>query len=234
MPVFSVTGDIDPFLHVSMRKGETIFCESDAMVMIDDALDLTGSMQGGFFQAAMRRLANGESFFQQKIEAKRGDGDCLLAPSMPGAIQILDVGAKQYRLSDGAYVAASSSVQVTARSQGIGNALFAGTGGFFIGETSGQGQVAVGGFGSVFAIDVVAGKDIVVDNGHVVAWDANLSYEISATTSQSQGLLGNLVNSVTSGEGIVLKFRGNGKVLLCSRNRQSFLAWIAEKIRVRS
>lgn len=234
MPTFTVTGDVDPFLHVSLRKGETIFCESDAMVMMEDALDLTGSVQGGFMQAAMRRFANGESFFQQRIEAKRGDGDCLLSPTMPGAIQVLDVGARQFCLSDGAYVAASPDVQVTARTQSLGNALFAGTGGFFIGQTGGTGQVAVGGFGSIFAIDVTPSKDIVVDNGHVVAWDSALSYEIAASTSQSSGLLGNLVNSVTSGEGVVLRFRGAGKVLMCSRNRQSFLAWLAEKLKVRA
>ena len=102
MPIFTVTGDVDPFLHVSLRKGETIFCESDAMVMMEAPLDLTGSMQGGLVRAAMRRLANGESFFQQRIEAKRGDGDCLLAPNMPGGMQVLDVGARQYRMSDGA------------------------------------------------------------------------------------------------------------------------------------
>ena len=47
MPVFTVTGDVDPFLHVSLRKGEIVFCESDAMVMMEDPLDLTGSVQGG-------------------------------------------------------------------------------------------------------------------------------------------------------------------------------------------
>ena len=57
MPIFTVTGDVDPFLHVSLRKGETIFCESDAMVMMEAPLDLTGSMQGGLVRAAMRRLA---------------------------------------------------------------------------------------------------------------------------------------------------------------------------------
>lgn len=234
MPTFTITGDIDPFLHVSLRKGETIYCESDAMVMMEAALDLTGSVQGGFMQAAMRRLANGESFFQQRIEAKRSDGDCLLSPTMPGGLQVLDVGAQQYCLSDGAYVAATSDVNVTARMQSLGNAIFAGTGGFFIGQTSGHGQVVVGGFGSLFMIDVLPGKEVVVDNGHVVAWSSALSYEIAASTNQSQGLFGNLVNSVTSGEGVVLRFSGAGKVLLCSRNRQSFLAWLAEKLKVRT
>lgn len=234
MPIFTVTGDVDPFLHVSLRKGETIFCESDAMVMMEAPLDLTGSMQGGLVRAAMRRLANGESFFQQRIEAKRGDGDCLLAPNMPGGMQVLDVGARQYRMSDGSYVAATERIEVNARMQSLGNALFGGTGGFFIGETQGDGQVVVGGFGSLFTLDVAPGKDIVIDNGHVVAWDSTLRYEIAASTSQSQGLLRNLTNSVTSGEGVVLRFSGQGQVIVCSRNRQSFLAWLAEKLNVRS
>ena len=222
MPTFTITGDIDPFLHVSLRKGETIFCESNAMVMMENALDLTGSVQGGVLQAAMRRLANGESFFKQRIEAKRGDGDCLLSPATPGSIQILDVGQKQYYLSDGAYVAATANVQVTARMQNIGTALFGGTGGFFIGQTSGSGQLVVSGFGSLFVLDVEQGKEVMVDNGHVVAWDSALDYELAASTSRDKGLLGNLVNSVTSGEGIVLRFRGKGAVVLCSRNRSAF------------
>ena len=230
MPVFTVTGDVDPFLHVSLEKGEAIFCESDAMVMMEANLDLSGTVQGGILQAAMRRLANGESFFQQRIEASRGAGDCLLSPTMPGGVEVLEVGARQYLLSDGAYVAATSGVQVTARSQGIGNALFGGTGGFFIGQSSGTGQLAVNGFGSLFKLDVQLGKDITIDNGHVVAWDSTLQYGLSASTNTKRGLLGNLVGSMTSGEGMVLKFSGQGQVLVCSRNKDSFLAWLASKI----
>lgn len=230
MPVFTVTGDVDPFLHVSLEKGEAIFCESDAMVMMEANLDLSGTVQGGILQAAMRRFANGESFFQQRIEAARGAGDCLLSPTMPGGVEVLEVGARQYLLSDGAYVAATSGVQVTARSQGIGNALFGGTGGFFIGQSSGTGQLAVNGFGSLFKLDVQPGKDITIDNGHVVAWDSTLQYSLSASTNTKRGLLGNLVGSMTSGEGMVLKFSGQGQVLVCSRNKDSFLAWLASKI----
>ena len=59
MPKFSVTGDIDPFLHVSLARGEKIYCESDAMVMMEEALDLKGKMTGGIGAAIMRRFANG-------------------------------------------------------------------------------------------------------------------------------------------------------------------------------
>ena len=225
MPKFSITGDVDPFLHVSMAQGEKIYCESDAMVMMEAALDLKGKVTGGIGAAIMRRFANGESFFQQHIEAVRGGGDCLLAPTLPGAMQILDVGQRQYLLSDGAFVAATSSVELKVRTQSLGNALFAQSGGFFITETSGTGQVAVSGFGSMSQLDVTPGNDVIIDNSHVVAWDSALRYEISVTTGGNTGFLSNLVNSQTSGEGMVLRFSGNGKILVCSRNGAAFKAW---------
>ena len=89
MPTFTSTGEIDPFLHVSMARGEKIYCESGAMVMMDSTLELKGKMTGGIGSAIMRRFANGESLFQQHIEATGGDGDCLLSPGMPGAHEFL-------------------------------------------------------------------------------------------------------------------------------------------------
>jgi uncharacterized protein (TIGR00266 family) len=226
MPKFTVTGDVDPFLHVSLQRGETIYCESDAMVMMEATLDLKGKMKGGLGGALMRTFANGESFFQQHIEAVRGNGDCLLSPTLPGAMQVIDCGPSQYILSDGSFVAASSGVDLRVRTQSLGNALFAQSGGFFVMETAGQGQVAVSGFGSMHMLEVEPGKDAIIDNSHVVAWDSTLRYEVSITTGQSGGFLGNLINSQTSGEGIVLRFSGRGKVFICSRNRDAFKAYM--------
>lgn len=229
MADFTVTGDVDPFLHISLKRGEKIVCEANAMVMMEHNLELKGKMTGGLGSALMRRLANGESFFQQHIEAVRGDGDCLLSPTLPGAIQVLDVGATSYKITDGAFVAAESGVALNVRTQGIGSALFGQTGGFFICEATGNGKLAVSGFGSSFVLDVEPGKDITIDNAHVVAWDSHLHHEISIAT-QSSGLLGQLVNSVTSGEGMVLKFSGRGKVVICSRNRENFASWLLKLI----
>lgn len=231
MTVFTLTGDVDPFLHVALTKGDKIYCESGAMVMMEAALDLKGRMSGGIGSAIMRRLANGESLFQQHIEAIRGDGDCLLSPALPGALEVIEVGKRQYLLNDGVFVAATSGTEMKVRTQNIGNALFAQSGGFFVMETSGTGQVVVSGFGSMFQLDVAPGKDVIIDNSHVVCWDSTLQYEISVTTGSASGgglggMIGNLVNSATSGEGIVLRFSGLGKVFVCSRNRDSFAALI--------
>jgi uncharacterized protein (TIGR00266 family) len=227
MAQFTVTGDIDPFLHVSLKAGEKIYCESNAMVMMENNLELKGKMTGGLGSALMRRFANGESFFQQHIEATLGAGDCLLSPTLPGAIDVLDIGASRYIITDGAFVAAENTVTLQVRTQSIGTALFGQTGGFFVCEAGGTGKLAVSGFGSSFILDVEPGKDIVIDNAHVVAWDARLHYEMSLAT-QGGGFFGQMLNSVTSGEGMVLKFSGKGKVIICSRNRSNFTSWIAK------
>lgn len=91
--------------------------------------------------------------------------------------------------------------------------------------TEGSGRIAVSGFGSIRELDVTPERPITVDNGHLVAWNARLSYDLSINTGKS-GFLGKLVNSQTTGEGVVLKFRGTGKVLVCSRNKGGFLDWI--------
>ena len=235
MAQFSLVGSPEPFLHVAMRRGDKIFCESNAMVMMEDPLELKGRLQGGLMQSLLRRFANEESLFQQHIEAVRGDGDCLLSAALDGDMQILDVGATQYLLSDGAFVAAHNSVEIKARlNSSLGGAFFGNTGGFLVMETSGQGQVVVAGCGTLFEIEVEPNKEIVIDNGHVVCWDSRLNYSLSVSTSQSSGLLGNLMNSVMSGEGMVLRFSGKSKVVICSRNRQNLLAWLQSKLSPRS
>ena len=87
------------------------------------------------------------------------------------------------------------------------------------------------GFGSMSELVVEQGKDITIDNSHVVCWDSTLRYEISITTGTSGGFLGNLINSQTSGEGMVLRFSGKGKVYVCSRNRNAFKAWMQQPAR---
>lgn len=191
--------------------------------MMEDALDLKGQMRGGLGQSILRRLANDESVFQQEITATRGAGDCLLAPAVPGAIQLLDlVPGASFILSDGSFVAAESTVELKARmNSSLGGALFGGTGGFVVMEALGRGKLAVCGAGSVFMLDVSPGRSITVDNKHAVAWSSTLRYEVTMIKSSS-GLLGSLVGSVTSGEGLVLKFSGKGQVILCSRNRELY------------
>lgn len=229
MPRMTVTGSIDPLLSVALEKGEAIFAERNAMVAMDDTLALTGSARGGIFSAISRKLFNDESFFEQKIEAVDGPGEALLTPTLPGDIAILDVGAHAYMISDGSYLASTEGVEIEVKSQGLGRAILGDSGGFFIMRAAGRGTLAVSGFGSMRAITLDGSRSVYVDNGHLVAWDEALHYELALNTSK-QGFFGKLFHSQTSGEGIVLKFSGSGTLYVCSRNRGGFVDWLFNQL----
>ena len=203
---FEVTGGVDPLLTAHMQKGDKVLAEANAMVAMQDGLSLKGRSRGGLFKSLARKLLNDETFFQLFIEADVADGDVLLAPKIPGDIMILEVGERQYMLSDGAFLASTDTVSLEVKSQGLGRALLGDSGGFFV-------------------IEVKPGHKLLVDNGHLVAWDASLDYELTINSSRS-GLFGKLVNSQLTGEGILLKFKGEGKVYVCSRNKGGFIDWI--------
>jgi uncharacterized protein (TIGR00266 family) len=230
---FEIVGSGDNMLFVSLSRGEEISCESGSMAMMEGNLDLVGEMKGGFWSAVGRKLTNGESFFTQSIRATRGSGEALLSPVIPGDIHVLECGGtQQYFLNDGVFLASDARIDVKVRTQSIGRALFGGTGGFFLGQTQGTGKLAVSGFGTVMELGVDATPDnpVTIDNNHVVAWDVGLSYDLAVSTNRSSGFLGSLVNSAVSGEGVVCKFSGKGKVVICSRNRSDYLAYLASKI----
>ncbi|MEO5347493.1 MAG: TIGR00266 family protein [Magnetococcus sp. YQC-9] len=221
MAQFTITGEIDPLLHISLQQGETILAESNAMVMMEESLTLDGSLGNqGVFGAIMRRLANEETIFQQKITAKSGPGDVLLAAPFPGGMHLLEIGPRQYHLADGAFLASTEGVAVESVMQNLGNAIFGGTGGFFIQKTSGKGKLAVAAFGSVFLLDVKPGQPLTIDNEHIVAWETSLNYEITTP----------LLSAATSGEAVVLRFSGQGQILLASRNKKTLIAWLAENL----
>ena len=84
-----------------------------------------------------------------------------------------------------------------------------GTGGLFVMETQGEGDVLIAAFGDILELEVAQGSPITIDNEHVVAWDASLDYAIRVAS----GTFG-----FTSGEGLVNEFTGNGKVYIQTRN----------------
>ena len=225
MSEFKISESIDPLLRVTLGPNESVFAESNAMVAMQGNLTLKGRARGGLLQSLARKFLNSESLFEQKLQADENGGSALLAPNLPGALHVLEVGATQYKLSDGAFLAATENVSLSISRQSLGKALLANSGGLFVMATEGSGQVVVSGFGSIQELTVRDDQPLIVDNGHVVAWDASLHHELSLNTTLS-GFLGKLFHSQTTGEGIVLKFRGEGKVLVCSRNKGGFLQWI--------
>ncbi len=191
--------------QVWLAAGESVMAESGAMVGMTP--NVVVQTQSGGLVSGLKRMFGGESFFRNMFTATGGQGEVLFAPPLCGDMVIADCGQKQWLVQNSAFVACAPAVQVATRSGGAKG--FFGGAGFFVLESSGEGQMLLGGFGAIEPINVDG--SMVIDTGHIVAWDASLSYQVGKSA-------GGWIASFLSGEGLVCTFQGQGVVYIQSRN----------------
>ena len=78
-------------------------------------------------------------------------------------------------------------------------------------------------YGAIHAINLGPGEEVIIDNGHLVAWPDYMNYKIEKASS-------GWISSITSGECLVCRFQGPGVVLVQTRNPASFAGWIRSMI----
>lgn len=216
---FVLTGDSDcPIARLALSRGESVKIENGSMVY-SRGVEISGGLNskkkglGGVLGAIGRSLTSGESMFITTATGTVDDGEIAIAPPIPGKIISLQVGGQQqYRLNTGAFLACDATLDYTMVNQGLSKAVFGGTGGLFVMETNGTGTILVSAFGDILSLDVTPESPLVVDNEHVVAWDASLNYDIQVAS----GMFG-----FTTGEGVVNSFNGYGRVYIQTRNLQN-------------
>lgn len=196
-----------------LQPGESVMAESGAMVGMSTNVQM--QTQSGGFMKGLKRMFGGESFFRNTFTAGGGQGEVLFAPPLCGDLAVLDVGHKQWNVQNSAFIASSPSVDVKTKSGGW-KGLFSGAG-LFILETQGQGQMIIGAFGALEAIQVDG--SIVIDTGHLAAWESSLTYKVGKSGA-------GWIASFLSGEGLVCHFEGQGTVYLQSRNAGDYGASI--------
>lgn len=212
---FELVGDAGfQLAKIYLGNGETAKIENGAMVYMQD-VKLEGKLNsnkkgiGGFLGAMAKSLLSDESIFITQVMGTAANGVVAIAPTLPGKIARLEVGAHQYRLNDGAFFACDDSVSYKMQKQNLSQAVFGGSGGLFVMETEGQGDMLIASYGDMVEVECTPAKPVTIDNEHVVAWDASLSYSIEVAS----GTFG-----FTTGEGLVNKFTGSGKILIQTRN----------------
>lgn len=211
-----------PILKVNLQKGERIKAESNAMVSMSNTIDLEGKLEGGLFKG-LGRMLSGEKFFFQTLHANRGQGETLLAPSIPGGIVDIDLdGSYGLQVQKDSFLAGSDSISVDTQMQNLTRGLFSGEG-FFILKIHGKGTVFLNSYGAIHPINLEAGEEVVIDNSHLVAWPDYMQYNIEKASS-------GWISSWTSGEALVCRFKGPGTVLVQTRNPRGFGDWIRQFI----
>ncbi len=211
---------------VRMNKGERIVAEAGSMVAMSPGLSVDTGFQGtgggvvnmvtAVLAGLARKFLAGESMFVNTFRATRDGAEVMLAPSMAGDIVEIDLdGSNPVVVQAESFLAAEPGVTVSLIFGGIGM-LLSGEGAFFL-KCTGKGKLLVNAYGAIETVEL--GPDgYVADNGHVVGWQGKVTYKLRRA--------GGFMASVTSGEGMVIEFKGDGTVWLQTRNVPSLVQWI--------
>lgn len=198
------------FATVKVPAGQMMKVEASAMATMTPNMKMKTKLKGGF-----GRFLTGESLFINEFTAEGGPGELGIAPAPAGDIEHLYLDNETVYLQNSAFVASSGDVTVESKWQGMMKGFFSGESLFLI-KCSGLGDLFFNTYGGIMEVEVDG--DYVVDTGHIVGFTSGLDYHVSS--------VGGFKSLFFSGEGLVCRFTGHGKVWVQTRQVAPFVNWI--------
>jgi uncharacterized protein (TIGR00266 family) len=146
-----------------------------------------------------------------------------VAPALPGDIIAVELTGQPLLVQSGSFLAATLGISVDTK-WGGGRTFFSSEG-FFLLRCTGVGTIFLSSYGAIHPMNLGQGQRLVVDTGHMVAFDESVGYEV--------GRAGGWKTTLAGGEGLVVRATGPGRFFLQTRNPQSFVDWLAPKLPTR-
>jgi uncharacterized protein (TIGR00266 family) len=203
------------FVHVDLAPGESFIAESDAMASMDADVDMVAKFNGGFFPGLLKKFLGGESLFVNAFTNNTSvNKRVTVTQPTPGDMMVKELNGESYCLQPGAYICSTPGIKLGVKWAGFAS-LIAREGLFKL-VVSGHGTVIFGSYGAM--VEKMVEGEYIVDTSHLVAYEPNMKLKIQ--------LSGNLISSVTSGEGLVTLVKGSGKIVLQSRSMSGLASWI--------
>ena len=202
---------------IQLQPEQTISAEAGAMVTMSANVELYYEMRGGVF-GALKRAVGGESAFVSTFTAKGGPGEVTFAPGAPGDVVGIEMQNQTFMVQSSSYLAGDTSLVVDTKFGGAKS--FFGGEGLFLLQVSGAGLLLVSSFGAIHRRTLRPGEQYVVDTGHLVAWEAQMPYNIRKAAKSGY------LRSFLSGEGMVAEFTGPGEILIQTRNLAAFASML--------
>lgn len=202
---------------VNLEPGDAIIAEADAMASMSASVQMQTRWNGGVLAAVLKRVFGGESLFVNEFTSDE-PAELVLTQAMPGDIESIDLNGTTLFLQPGAFLACEPGVKLGMKWAGL--ASFIGGEGLFRLAVSGQGRIWFSAYGGIYAREVT--DEYIVDTGHLVGYEPTISLSV--------GMAGGIFSSFFSGEGLVTRVRGPGRIYLQSRNFGALTTWINSQI----
>lgn len=199
-------------IHVKLEPGEQIIAEADAMASMSSDIEMSTKWSGGVVQGILKRIFGGESMFLNTFTTQSG-GELVLSQPFPGDMQCIELNGNMMFLQPGAFIACEPGVKLGLGWAGI--KMFISGEGLFRLKVRGKGRIWFGAYGGIFQKEIT--EEYVVDTGHLVAYEPTIGVKV--------GMAGGIFSSFFSGEGLITRVNGPGRIYMQSRSFDGLSAW---------
>ena len=222
MEIKKTGGEAYALVYVILNHGESVIAENGAMVAMSAGIEITVAAEGGIGKSIGRKIFADEGFFFTRFTAHAGGAWVALAPKFPGDVFTTLSTSEGLTIQTGSILGHGEEVNTKVIYAGVKSALM--KEGLTAIQASGEGYILLSTYGAVEEITLVAGQELNIDSGHLVAWSPSLKLDLI--------LAGGLINQAFSGEGIVAKFTAtdnDGKIIIQTRSEQQLFQWLTPK-----
>ncbi len=209
-PVFSV-------LEISLNEAETVIAQPSSMLAMSAGIQLRaaagrgGSKSTSGFLGGVKSMLGGENFFTAEFRAKRDGQTLTLAPDSYGDILTIPLAqAGGYFITRGSYLSNVGLCDLKIKYGGVKG--FMAKTGFFLLHAAGEGTVFCQTYGAIVERELQADEQFFVDNRFVVAFSDTVEYQLVKATESVK-------DAIFSGEGLVNRFTGPGKLFYQTRGK---------------
>ena len=206
-----ITGTTMPVLEFLLDPNDSIISEAGQLSWMTSAIQMTTHTQfagGGGIFGAIKRVAGGGSLFMTEYRAVGGQGGIAFATKLPGHIVPVEVGAgSEFMIHRHGFLCATPQIQLgVGFQQSLGAGIFGGDG-FLLQRVSGQGMAWLELSGELVVRDLQPGETLRVHPGHVGAFQAGVSFQITTVPG--------IKNIIFGGDGLFLAaLTGPGRIWL--------------------
>src|SRR6266550_6608259 len=206
-----ITGTTMPVLEFVLEPNESVISEAGELSWMGSSIQMTTHTQfagGGGLFGVLKRVAGGGSLFMTEYRAVGAPGEVAFATKLPGHIVPVEVSpGHEYMIHRHGFLCSTPEIQISVGfQQSLGAGVFGGDG-FLLQKLSGQGTAWLELSGELVVRDLQPGENLRVHPGHVGAFQASVSFQITTVPG--------IKNMIFGGDGIFLaSLTGPGRVWL--------------------
>jgi len=206
-------------LIITLTLHQSLLVEASQVTAMDSSIVFIANLQDGLLKKLTNFLGK-EILFINQFSAEEKPGKIFLSPGLPGNIHHYYLTPKTgILLQSSCFIACMPTVQIDIKFSGMAD--------FFSNESTcllrmiGSGDLWFSSYGGILEIAV---KDhYLINTGYIVAFEETLHYEVQAIAELA---INPSKTKYYGGQGLVCRFKGEGKIWIQLRQGNSFLNFL--------